>query len=185
MKTELEGAGAQYAEAILELATKKGEAPDLDEKVSSDLKAINEVIRANPDLNIVLNHPSVLPEDKKKFVVNLFSGLITDLTLRLVELLCDKRRLELLPSIEKRYHTIMNVRKNIVTASLTSSEKISETMGANVKARLAEHIGKKLELEVKVDKSLLGGVVLRIGDQVIDGSLKGKLDEIEKALLAV
>ncbi|MBK9770114.1 MAG: F0F1 ATP synthase subunit delta [Candidatus Obscuribacter sp.] len=50
---------------------------------------------------------------------------------------------------------------------------------------MTEHLGKKLELDVKVDPSLIGGVVLKIGDQVIDGSLKGKLKSIEKALLSV
>ncbi|MBA3992408.1 MAG: ATP synthase F1 subunit delta, partial [Cyanobacteria bacterium DS2.3.42] len=72
-----------------------------------------------------------------------------------------------------------------VSASLVSSEKLSDEAVANIKARLTEHLGKRLELEVKVDPSLIGGVVLRLGDQVIDGSLKGQLKAIEKALMAV
>jgi F-type H+-transporting ATPase subunit delta len=56
---------------------------------------------------------------------------------------------------------------------------------ANIKAQLTEHLGKRLELDVKVDPSLIGGVVLRLGDQVIDGSLSGRLRAIEAALLAV
>jgi F-type H+-transporting ATPase subunit delta len=62
---------------------------------------------------------------------------------------------------------------------------LSDSAIADIKARLTEHLGKKLELEVKVDSSLIGGVVLRLGDQVIDGSLKGKLQSIERALLSV
>ena len=56
---------------------------------------------------------------------------------------------------------------------------------ANIKARIAEHMGSNLELEVKVDPSLLGGLVLKMGDQVIDGSLKGKLANLERTLLSV
>ena len=62
---------------------------------------------------------------------------------------------------------------------------LSESDVANVKARLTEHLGKRLELEMSVDQSLIGGFILRLGDQVIDGSLKGKLRAIEKTLMAV
>lgn len=120
-----------------------------------------------------------------KIVIDLFSGRCQDLTLRLLELLIDKRRIILVPAIEREYHKLLNKRKNIVSASLICADKLSDSAIADIKARIAEHVGSHLELEVKVDPSLLGGVVLKLGDQVVDGSLKGKLASMERMLLSV
>lgn len=181
MNTELQGIAAQYSEAVLELARAAGQ----DEVVLTELNAVNQVIASDKDMSIVLCHPSISAEDKKKFLASLFQGKLSDLTDKLINLLADKRRLELLPFIESSYRSLLNKRKNILSASLRCSEPLADSSIANIKAQLTEHLGKKLELEVKVDPSLIGGVVLKIGDQVIDGSLKGKLKSIEKALMSV
>lgn len=183
MKGELAAVAAQYAEAVLELAEKTG--AGTDEKVLEDLKAINEVLAQSPDLVVILNHPAVDGEKKSELLLKAFEGKINDVTQRLLRLLSDRRRLDILKPLEERYAEILRAKKNIVSARLTSSKALSQSEVADIKARLTEHLGKKLELEVEVDKSLLGGVVLRLGDQVIDGSLKGKLAVIEKELTAV
>ena len=185
MNTELEGAGAQYAQAILELATKSGAPAGLESTVEADLTGINQVVAKTPDLKLILEHPAVSAEKKKALIVSAFKSSVDDLTMRLLELLADKRRMDLLPAIEKKYKALLNARKNIVAASLTCSEKLQDSAIANIKARLTEHLGKRLELDVKVDPSLIAGVVLRLGDQVIDGSVKTKLRELEKVLLSV
>jgi F-type H+-transporting ATPase subunit delta len=172
----------QYAEAVLEIASKTR---DLPEKIASDLEAVNELIRKTPDLKLILGHPSIGGEQKKTLLTSLFANRIDDLTLRLLELLTDKRRLPLLPAIETQYRVRLNRLKQIVTAKLIGADLLSEPAVANVKARLSEHLGKRLELQVSVDKSLIGGFVLRLGDRVIDGSLKGKLRSLEKSLLTV
>jgi F-type H+-transporting ATPase subunit delta len=181
MNTELQGIAAQYSEAVLDLAEKANDA----DKVLAEIKLVNEVIGSDRDMTVVLNHPSISSEEKKKFLSSLFSGKMSELTGTLLNLLADKRRLDILPFIESSYRGLLNKRKNILTASLSCAEPLGDAAIANIKAQLTEHLGKKLELEVKVDSSLIGGVVLKIGDQVIDGSLKGKLKTIEKALLSV
>ncbi|HEY9732803.1 MAG TPA: ATP synthase F1 subunit delta [Drouetiella sp.] len=184
MKTELATVASQYADAVLELAIKDG-GDALADKVLSELVAINKVTTDVPDLDLILGHPGIQSEKKRELLTSLFAKSINDLTMRLLELLLDKRRLNLLPEIERQFRQSLNNRKNIVGASLVCADKLSDSAIADIKARLTEHLGKKLELEVKVDNSLIGGVVLRLGDQVIDGSLKGKLQSIERALLSV
>ena len=76
-------------------------------------------------------------------------------------------------------------RLNILEATLISSTKLSDKEVQNIKARISEHMGSKLDLKVEVDESLLAGMILRVQDQVIDGSLKGKLQKIEQSLLSV
>lgn len=189
MKGELAAIATQYAEAILDLAVQadkggiveKGNADKLD----ADLKGVISVFEQTPDLTIVLHHPAVPPERKKEILLRTFEGKVNELTIRLLRLIADRRRLDILFELAERYSHLLRQRKNIVSGKLSSSRELSASQIADLKARLAEHLGKKLELEVEVDRSLLGGAVLRIGDQVVDGSLKGKLAVIEKELMAV
>ena len=186
MKGELAAVASQYAEAILELAEQadKGSSAKA-EKIQADLKGVIEVFDATPDLGLVLNHPAVPPEKKMSLLLTTFEKKVDDLTIRLLRLLADRRRLEILHEVAERYSALLRQRKGIVSARLSCSRELNKTEIADIKARLTEHLGKALELQVEVDKSLLGGVVLRLGDQVIDGSLKGKLNAIEKDLMAV
>ncbi len=183
MRTELQGVAAQYAEAALDLAVAQG--GDTPEAVDRDLHLLNQLIESDRQFATVLELPSVNAEQKKELLKTVLKGQVNELTLRLLDLLADKRRLEILGPLEHQYKEMLNEKNNLVSASLVSSEKLSDEAVANIKARLTEHLGKRLELDVKVDPSLIGGVVLRLGDQVIDGSLKGQLKAIEKALLAV
>ncbi|HEY9712023.1 MAG TPA: ATP synthase F1 subunit delta [Chroococcales cyanobacterium] len=183
MKTELATIATPYAEALLDLAVKAGDAEA--DRVLADLATVNNEIKATPDLGLILNHPSIKTEEKRKIILQLFSSKLKELTLRVLELLLDKRRLNLLPYIESQYKQLLNARKKIVGASLVCAEPLGDSAVANIKARLTEHLGKKLELEVKVDPSLIGGVILRLGDHVIDGSLKGKLANLERSLMSV
>jgi F-type H+-transporting ATPase subunit delta len=184
MKTELATVADHYAQAILDLAFKQG-AEALADKVLSELSAINKVIAQTPDMDMVLQHPGIESKKKRQLLIDAFQTIVSDLTMRVLELLLDKRRLALLPQIESGYHNLLNAKKNIVGASLICADKLDDSAIANIKARLTEHLGKKLELEVKVDPTLIGGVVLRLGDQVIDGSIKGKLQSLERVLMSV
>ncbi len=185
MKGELAAVASQYAEAVLELAEQADKSGQVAEQIMSDLKGINQSFAATPEIQIVLSHPGVAPEEKTTLLLKVFEGKVGDITYRLLRLLADRRRLELLKEIENKYAALLRVRNNIVSARLSSSKELTQSEVADIKARLTEHLGKKLELDVEVDKTLLGGVVLRLGDQIIDGSLKGKLAAIEKQLLAV
>lgn len=183
MNTELQGVSSRYAEAVIELAEQQG--PEAADLVLAELHAINQVMGSDRDTTVIINHPSIPPEQKKAFLNSLFGGKLSDVSDRLINLLADKRRLDILPFIESNYQRLLNERKNVVSADLVCSEQLADDSIANIKAQLTEHLGKKLDLNVSVDQSLIGGVVLKLGDQVIDGSLRGRLNQIEKTLLAV
>lgn len=181
MNTELQGIASAYAEAVLDLATKDNQA----DEVLNELKMINQVFASDKDMSVIINHPAIRANQKKEVLAKVFAGKVSVLTDNLLNLLADKRRLDLLPFLESGYRELLNKRNNIVSASLICSEKLADSNVANIKAQLTEHLGKRLELEVKVDPSLIGGVVLKLGDQVIDGSLKGRLKALEKAMMSV
>ncbi len=189
MSGDLEQVASQYAEAVIELTEESsgGQADSLKklERIHNDLKVIAEIFETNEDFSLVLNHPNLSMEDKKELLLKIFKGRVDDTTLRLLELLSERRRLELLPYLEKPFKTILRERMNVVGGELISAQKLSDGQVQDIKARLTKHLGKRLELEVSVDPSLIGGMILKLGDQVIDGSLRGKLQVVEKSLLSV
>jgi F-type H+-transporting ATPase subunit delta len=181
MRTDLAKVAAPYAEAIMQLA---GES-SADKTVLDNLKAVNQVIGATSELEVVLRHPSVNAQEKKQLVISIFGGKVHELTLRLLEMLTDRRRLELLPYIEREATNLWRKKQNIVAGTLVYAEKPDAQTLQQIKEKLQKQLGKTLELSEKEDKSLIGGYTLQLGDQVIDGSLKGRLQQIEKALLSV
>lgn len=183
MKTERSRAASGYANAISELAEAAG--GQTQALVLRDLKLATNEINSSPDLQIALHHPAVPPNEKKDMIVKLFKERTNDLTLRLLELLCDRRRIDLLPQIEQEYQKILCDKQNILAGTLVSAEKMNPADVENIKNKLNSKYGKSIELQEVVDKSLLGGFVLRLGDEVIDGSLKGRLHSIKKSLLSV
>jgi F-type H+-transporting ATPase subunit delta len=174
--------GERYARALIELALTNELVAN---SVADDLKVINETINSNDDLKNSLNHPSYSANQKRALLKEIFMGQVQELTLRLLDLLVNRRRLDLLSAIEHSYRKLLNEKRNVVIAQLISSDPLSENNLADIKARLNEFLGKNLSLETIIDPSLIAGFVLRIGDQVIDGSLKGRLNNIEKVLLSV
>jgi F-type H+-transporting ATPase subunit delta len=181
MSSDLSHVAGQYADAVMQLAADAGS----DKTVLENLRAVNQVVGATPDFGIVLRHPGVPPAEKKQLLISVFGGKVHELTLRLLELLADRRRLDLIPHIEREYERLWRERQNIVKGTLYFAERPDSHLLNEVKAKLQAKLGKTLELDEKEDKSLIGGYLLRLGDQIIDGSLKGRLQAIEKQLLSV
>jgi len=181
MKTETSRIAGQYAEATLELAC----AQKVEEQILTDLSAVNKAINAEADMSTILRHPSVPAADKKQLLVQMFQRNVNDLTMRLLQLLADKRRLQLLPALESEYRASLRKRKNVVKASLVSAEPLRDATVQNIVNKLAAKLGKRVELDAAIDRSLIAGAILRVGDEVIDGSLRGRLQTLEKELLSV
>src|SRR5579884_394504 len=118
MSTHRHAAAAQYANAVMELARDAG----ADKVVMEDLKSVKQVVGQTPDFDIVLRHPGVSPQEKKQLIISIFGGKVNDLTLRLLELLADRRRLELIPYIESEYLKLWREKQNIVAGTLVYAE---------------------------------------------------------------
>jgi F-type H+-transporting ATPase subunit delta len=181
MRTDLVAVASGYAEAIMQLAAESS----ADKTVLEDLKGVNQVVASTSELEVVLRHPAVNSVEKKQLIISIFGGKVHELTLRLLEMLTERRRLELLPYIQRHVENIWRAKQNIVAGTLVYAEKPDPKTLQEIKDKLQKQLGKTLELSEKEDKSLIGGYLLQIGDQVIDGSLKGRLQQIEKALLSV
>lgn len=180
MKTEDRSSAMQYANALLQLTEEGGDAKTM----FTNLQTMRQVLVESPDLMVLFKHPSISAPDKIRVLKEATSGM-DELTTRLLQLLCERRKLHLLPAIVEQYYELLRAKRNIVAGTLSSAEGISEDAVNRIKQRLEERLNKKVDLKTVVDKSLIGGYVLKIGDEVIDGSLKGRLHAIEKTLLSV
>ncbi len=171
-----------YASALLDLAG--GVSHQTEDAVLSDLQTINKIFAGKPDFEIFLKHPAISSQTKKQILTKLFEGNVQELTMRMLGFLNDKRRLELLPAIESQYRLLLARKRNITQASLTSAEPITSEEVEHLRSKLCTRLGLDLRLNLLVDKNIIAGLVLKIGDQVFDGSVSGKLKALRKELLA-
>jgi F-type H+-transporting ATPase subunit delta len=180
MKTEHRSSAIQYAKALLQLT----EADGSDEDVYKNLLVVSRAFQEEPQFEMLFRHPSITAPEKKRFL-SLFAGSLDRLSAGLLLMLCEKRRMQLLPYIVEEFYELLRAKHNIVSARLVSAAPPSDEAVLLIKRKLIGQMKKHVELLVETDESLLGGFVLKIGDQVIDGSLKGRLQSIKNALLSV
>lgn len=139
-------------------------------------------MKDDADLNRLWMHPVVDTADKQQIVRDLFGGKIHPLTLNLLLLLFDKKRGTLVEQVQQAYRERFNASRRRATVKVVSALPLDGQTEDSLRALLARQLEKEIQVETAVDPSLIGGVVLQIEDQVIDNSLRGRLDAIRLSL---
>lgn len=178
----LRGAVAgRYAEALYDIALKQ----NLVDQLEAELKAIEEIFRGSADLQQVLYHPQITIADKKDLFNNLFKGKVLDVTGNFLALLVDRRREAFFGDIVAEFVNMANTARNIVAANVASAVELNDKEKGTLGQILAKLTGKKVQTSYAVDPSLIGGVVVRIGDKIIDGSIKTRMATLKERLKAI
>jgi F-type H+-transporting ATPase subunit delta len=168
----------RYAEAVFGLAAQDNSydawAADLDR-----LEALLDV----PIVAKALTSPAVPAREKLNAIAAEAPGLRPQ-TNNLIGLLLHRERLELLPDIARAYHERLNRMRGIAVAAVTTAVPLDESSRAQLAARLARYVGQQIEMETTVDPGILGGVVVRVGDLLLDGSVRGRLETLRRRLAA-
>ena len=161
-------AAIRYARSLFSLAIERNEL----EPVSEDMILISKTIADNRDLAVMLKSP-IIKSDKKVAVIRLvFEGKIGATTKAFLELIIKKRREMFVEDIARQF-VILHLQNNgIKEALLITAHQIDETFRAKVIALVEKNTGNKVVLEEKIDPSLLGGFILRYGDNQYDTSLE-------------
>lgn len=171
----------RYAKAILELGSEGG---NLDALVE-ELLNLSAAYEASAELRNALENPLVPFEAKKAILGQLAERLGLSATARhTVLLLNDRRRMRVLPGIAQLLKEMTDQRRGVVRAVVTTAVPLADGYYDRLRDRLEKMTGKKVVLDRREDPSLIGGVVARIGDTVIDGSLRARLQEMKSALLS-
>jgi F-type H+-transporting ATPase subunit delta len=169
----------RYAEAAFEIASADG---TLDEWLR-DLKTAAHAA-GQPAVERLLGNPAVAVSARLKVADDAFGSRISDKALNLVRLLIRRGRVELLPQVARRYEELYERQKGIVRATITSAAPLDDAELREIRSRLSQITGGTLRTDVNVDPSLLGGVIVRIGDRMIDGSVRGRLERLRNRIAA-
>lgn len=165
----------RYAAALFQAAAGKSE----DQAVQVDLGTARERLLSQESL---LRHPRIPAADKKKLVRTALDGKISAITLRFLDLLIEKKRYELFPMIASMYARLAADKRGVVKAVVRTARPLTSAEQKTLVSRLKTFSGKDVELEVKEDPELIGGVSVKIGDWVLDSSLRGQLRRMKESL---
>ncbi|MCC6442058.1 MAG: ATP synthase F1 subunit delta [Armatimonadetes bacterium] len=168
----------RYAAALFQEAVKEGNVT----QVEADLRLISATLGSMPELRAFYRQPMVPPARKKSASEVLFEGKVQDLTLRFLSLLIDKRREETLPQIWPEFEALSNEALGIAVAHVTTAVPMTHDQAARLQAKLQEVTGKAVRMEARIDPAIIGGVRVRMGDTVMDGSIQGALAALSERL---
>lgn len=170
----------RYAQALFDIA-QDNNTLDVLEK---ELKAVTDIIEGEQGIKRILTHPQVMVDAKKEVISALFAGKISDTSLNFLYLIIDRHREAYIPGVTIEYTRLANEAHNRVDAVVTSTKDLTSDQKENLAKVLSRLAGKEVSPEFAVDASLLGGIVVRIGDKVIDGSVKHKLETLQQRLMS-
>lgn len=142
-----------------------------------------EILRTNKDFSKLMNHPKIIKEDKVKIVEETFAGSLPKEMIGLMTLMVEKGRTEDMLSVFEYFVTLVKEEKKIGKADVTTAVVLRDSQKQKVEKKLLETTKyETFEMCYHVDESLIGGMVIRIGDRVVDSSIKTKLYDLSREL---
>ncbi|WP_341731403.1 ATP synthase F1 subunit delta [Microcoleus sp. EPA2] len=161
-----------YASALMSLAKSN----NLSEQFGNDIRSLLSMLESSEELRQFLANPLVKPDAKKAVIQQITGEEINPLMRSFLSLLVDKGRILFLEGIGKQYLTQLRELNQTVLAEVTSAVPLSEAQQQTVSEKVQSMTGaRQVEIETKIDADLIGGVVIKVGSQVIDASLRGQL----------
>lgn len=176
---ELTTVARPYAEAVfrasvdVQSATPSGKA----------LQALG-VAAANAQMVSMLGNPRVTAAEKASVLAAATGGSLTPLLANLVAMLIDNGKASLLPFISEHFERLQREHDGVIKATITSAFALSDADKSGLVDAIAKKYGKKVEAEVRIDESLIGGARVQVGDDVVHASVRDTLDQMKQALMA-
>lgn len=168
----------RYAKALLEVAKEHNAITTIKEEFGS----LVETLRTHKEMQMLLTHPQVELEDKKTLLTGALSGASSYLV-NFLKLMVDKGREAILTETYAAFVELVNQYEGVVEATITSATLLDQATIDEIVAAFSKQLGKQVRAKNNVDSALLGGIVVRIGDRLYDGSVKGKLNRLSKSLI--
>jgi len=170
-------AAIRYATAILDLSLSKG----VSEVVNNDMKSIASTIKGNAELNTFIQNPTIKVEVKEKALLEVFAT-VDKVTKGLIHLLYENKRFEIFDVIATEYSKLFDIKNNVEVAKVTTAIAMDAALEAKVLAKIATLSDKKITIENIVDPAIIGGFILRIGDQQYNASVANRLQILKREL---
>lgn len=167
-----------YASGVFELAKAEGEL----ERVENELLSVAQAVEGSGELRSTLTDPQLPFEKKQAIVDDLIGGRASSLTVGLVQLIVSQGRASELPAIARAVVESATASREKALAEVRSAVPLDDETVARLARGLSQATGKNVEVKVIVDPSVIGGIVARVGDTVIDGSLARRVESVRQAV---
>lgn len=171
-----------YGDALFELALEQNQVDLLWEET----KAVSKLIDENQDLTKLMNHPKIVKEEKMDLIEKIFTYGVSKELIGLMRMIVEKGHYKEMQTVFSYFDEKVKEYKNIGTAYVTSAIELSDEQKASIEKKLLETTKYvDFEMHYTVDESLIGGLVIRIGDRVVDSSVKSKLTDLSRELTKI
>jgi F-type H+-transporting ATPase subunit delta len=168
----------RYAKALINLAEK-----DL-EITGNSLAAIADVYSNSTELSEVLSDTKVSSQIKQDVLKNILKKVkVSDLVDTIIRYLLAKRRIVLLPNIERAFNLLLQEKLGRIEAGITVAQEIPEVTVGKLEKAISRYSGKEVSVNITIDPAIIGGIVTRIGSVVIDGSIHTQLNQIRQSII--
>ncbi len=168
-----------YAKALFEIA----KIEDNVEKLNDDLSLVSQNIRSHLRLKSTMYDPKITTAKKKAIVSEIFSEKISPIALNAFNLLIDLNQHSALPEIAEEFSKLANAARKKIIAEAITAVPLTQELSEKLEVKLSELAGKDVVIRSRVDKSIIGGVVVRIGEHILDGSIRHQLKELRERMI--
>jgi F-type H+-transporting ATPase subunit delta len=168
-----------YARSLMDLAVQAR----LVEAVAADFDVVSTLLTQNPEFEAFLASPYFDEGTKRNLTRKILTGKLQPLTLNFLSVMIDHNRGRFLPAIIGRYRQLYRVYQGYHTVDVTVAQPMNEDEVGKLSRELAEAMNAKIDLNVHVDGAILGGLIIRYGDKMVDNSVKGRLGRTINQLL--
>ena len=171
-----------YGEALFELAMEENKAQEWLEEI----RAVQAVLAENPDFDKLMKHPAIPKQEKVQVMENVFKGRVSDELTGFLEIVITKERYTELQAIFTYFIDKVKEVQKIGVAYVTTAVELTDAQKASVRSKLLDTtVYETMEMYYSVDPSLIGGMVIRVNDRVVDSSIRTKLNDLTKRLLNI
>jgi F-type H+-transporting ATPase subunit delta len=172
-----EAIARRYATALADVGIEKGES----RRIQEDLSGWELMLKANPELREVFENPTVAYDQKRKLLTAIIERTkVGPLTANFLRVLLRNGRIGALDTINKEYAAVLDDRSGVVAAGISTARPVPDPVKETIRSQVKQLTGRQARLSFAIDKSLIGGLVTRIGSTIYDGSIRSQLDRFKE-----
>jgi F-type H+-transporting ATPase subunit delta len=166
-----------YSRSLFEVAKEQGKLDELRDQLGEFVDALE----SNRDLQVFLFSPYFSTNEKKEGLHKVIEGA-DDALVNFLELLIEKHRMPVLFRIRRQFEELWQDENRLLPVQVTSAIELDDETIENIKERIAEQTDRKIELTTEVDPDIVGGIVLRVGNSILDASIRNRLEQVRRQL---
>ena len=167
-----------YATALFDLAKEQNQVAEFENQV----KVVIDIMGQNPQFMELLLHPKIMVDEKIQLIDTVFTGKVADEITGILTIIVKKGRQNVLIDILQLFLEMVSEYQGVIKATITSAVELNNEQLAQIKGKIENSTKKNVELHTVVNQDLIGGMIIRVGDNVVDASIAGRLKTLKEGL---